>query len=222
MSKFTEYDAQKLHRVYKKAVMHRDGVTVDKSGGNSSDNNKQSSKEKDKKHKKHKKAKSNDKVDSKNFNDNSNSSLGGGDSYPSKSNSKNYARDGGRGSTKSAYNNSLAAEYDRNSNDSFTPTYGQYNRAKQFAQAQSIPNGPSSHYSVSHHDSVVYRERQRGGGSGGERAPGDPRADRVAPGDPRDRNVGGYNKNYHSYDVGSGRGPPNSSRQGSGGWNKNR
>lgn len=223
VSKFTEYDAQKLHRVYKKAIMHREGAAVDKTADNSSDNTKHSGKDKEKKHRKHKKDKSSDKPDHKNFNENSNSSLGGGgDSYNStnnKSSSKNYQRgDRDRGNSKQAYNNSMAAEYDRNSNDSFTPSYGQYNRAKQYVSQQSgVANGPtsSSHY-TSPHDSVVYRERQRNVPI--DRAPGDPRVER-APGDPRDR---GYNKNYHGYDQSRGP-PPNTSRQGGGGgWSKNR
>ncbi len=204
--------------------MHREGAVVDKTADNSSDNTKHSSKDKEKKHRKHKKDKSSDKADHKNFNDNSNSSLGGGvgsaDSYNStnnKSNSKSYQRgEKDRGNSKQAYNNSMAAEYDRNSNDSFTPSYGQYNRSKQYvSQPSGVANGPtsSSHYTAPH-DTVVYRERQRNVVV--DRAPGDPRVER-APGDPRDR---GY-KNYHSYDQARGP-PPNSSRQGGGSWSKNR
>lgn len=228
VSKFTEYDAQKLHRVYKKACVKRE----EKVGEAKNAEAKLSDKEKkERKHKKHRKEKhERDQRAVPNVNENSNSSFGGGESYQPQNNNKatkqNYRGDRGHagGNSKQGY---PTAEYDRNSNDSFTPTYGQYNRAKQFTQTHTPaggmqrmpPNEPSS-YPLPHEGSnhVVYRERSRG-------PPGDPRADR-APGDPRDRGGGHpYNqKPYHHYDDGGrGRGTSqNPNRQSGGGWNKNR
>lgn len=229
VSKFTEYDPQKLYRVYKKAVLRREGVKQSSSKSNadaSGGDTKSKDKDKEKKHKKHKKDKgvsNNSSRSTANNNDNSNSSFGDNSGVNQKGNHSsphgNYNRGnhGGPVGNKQVYNNVVQPEYDRNSNDAFPTTYGQYNRAKY--AAQSMPNGPPTHYPQHDAQAHIYRERPRD-----NRAPLDPRAER-APGDPRDRGSGGahYNKSYNHYEgnrQGISRPHPNSGR--GGGWDKNR